>query len=263
MGWSRRVTAGAIVATLVSASAVVPALSASAASPPVNDARRHRQHRAREVHPEHRRRRRQVDGSGRQPDGGRRLVHPGDPDRGRRGRHHRHAQLTSSPSTPPPVRSRRRFAPAVNGEVDAIVPTADGTGVYVGGAFTTAGGVSTRLAEFNLSTGALVTTFNPSLNGQINALALAGSRLFVAGTFTVGQERDPRRAGLAQPDHRRARPVPVDQPDRQPQLRPGRRRRLRPRRRHRHGGLARRHADDRRRQLHQRRRPGQPDRLRA
>ena len=36
MGWSRKVTAGAIVATLVSAAAVVPALSASAASPPVN-----------------------------------------------------------------------------------------------------------------------------------------------------------------------------------------------------------------------------------
>ena len=53
------------------------------------------------------------------------------------------------------------FAPAVNGEVDAIVPTADGTGVYVGGQFTTAGGVTTRLAEFNLSTGARVTAFNP------------------------------------------------------------------------------------------------------
>ena len=44
------------------------------------------------------------------------------------------------------------FAPAVNGEVDSIVPTADGTAVYVGGKFTSAGGVSTRLAEFNLAT---------------------------------------------------------------------------------------------------------------
>ncbi len=76
------------------------------------------------------------------------------------------------------------FVPSVNGEVDAIVPTADGTGVYVGGMFTSAGGVSTRLAEFNLSTGTRVTTFNPSLNGPINALALVGSRLFIAGTFT-------------------------------------------------------------------------------
>ena len=64
------------------------------------------------------------------------------------------------------------FVPSVNGEVDSIVPTADGTGVYVGGEFTTAGGVATRLAEFNLTTGARVTTFNPSLNGPINDMAL-------------------------------------------------------------------------------------------
>jgi PKD repeat protein len=76
------------------------------------------------------------------------------------------------------------FVPLVNGEVDAIVPTADGTGVYVGGTFTTAGGISTRLAEFNLTTGARVAAFNPSLNGQINDMALAGGRLLVAGTFT-------------------------------------------------------------------------------
>jgi PKD repeat protein len=77
------------------------------------------------------------------------------------------------------------FVPVVNGEVDSIVPTADGTGVYVGGQFTTAGGITTRLAEFNLTTGARVTTFNPSLNGQIGAMSLVGGRLFVAGTFTV------------------------------------------------------------------------------
>ena len=76
------------------------------------------------------------------------------------------------------------FVPVVNGEVDSIVPTADGTGVYVGGMFTSAGGVATRLAEFNLTTGARVSTFNPSLNGPINAMALVGTRLFVAGTFT-------------------------------------------------------------------------------
>jgi PKD repeat protein len=76
------------------------------------------------------------------------------------------------------------FVPAVNGEVDSIVPTADGTGVYVGGKFTTADGVATRLAEFNLTTGARVTTFNPSLNGLINAMALVGNRLFIGGTFT-------------------------------------------------------------------------------
>ena len=149
------------------------------------------------------------------------------------------------------------FVPAVNGEVDAIVPTADGTGVYVGGKFTTAGGVSTRLAEFNLTTGARVTTFNPSLNGPINDMALVGNRLFVAGTFT--SVKSVAHDGLVSVNatHRRARPVPDRQPDRPPQLRPGRGRHQRSRRRDRHRGLAGRHPHDRRRQLHQRRRPGE------
>ncbi len=77
------------------------------------------------------------------------------------------------------------FAPTVNDEVDAIVPTADGTGVYVGGMFTNVNGVATRLAELNLSTGALVPAFSTSLNGPINALARVGNRLFVGGTFTT------------------------------------------------------------------------------
>ena len=77
------------------------------------------------------------------------------------------------------------FVPAVNGEVDSIVPTADGTAVYVGGKFTTAGGVSTQLAEFSLSTGALVASFAPALNGRVTDLALLGSHLIVGGTFTT------------------------------------------------------------------------------
>ena len=77
------------------------------------------------------------------------------------------------------------FVPSVGGEVDSIVPTADGTGVYVGGTFTSAGGVSTRLAEFNLTTGARVAAFTPSLNGQIKDMALVNNRLLVGGNFTV------------------------------------------------------------------------------
>jgi PKD repeat protein len=77
------------------------------------------------------------------------------------------------------------FAPSFNGEVDAIVPTADGSAVYVGGTFTSVNGVSTRLSEFNLTTGARIATFNPSFNGQIKDLALVGNRLLVAGNFTT------------------------------------------------------------------------------
>ena len=81
-------------------------------------------------------------------------------------------------------------------------------------------------------------------------MALAGNRLFIAGTFTTVKSLAHRRAGVGQRQHWRHRPVSDDQPDRPPQLRPGRRRAPATRRRHRDRGLAGRHAHDRRRQLH-------------
>ncbi len=184
MGWSRRVTAGAIVATLVSASAVVPALSASAASPPVNSNGVIASSVPAKFTPNI------VDGAVESiVQVGSRIVVGGS-----------FTQVTPTAGAGSGTTVTRNyifafdattgaldtgFVPAVNGEVDSILPTADGTGVYVGGQFTTAGGISTRLAEFNLTTGARVTTFNPSLNGQISAMAMLGGRLFVAGTFTV------------------------------------------------------------------------------
>jgi PKD repeat protein len=84
------------------------------------------------------------------------------------------------------------FLPAVNAEVDAIVPTPDGTGVYVAGRFTTAGGVSTRLALLSTTTGKPVTTFKANVNGAINDLALVGNHVLVGGNFTAigGLTRD-------------------------------------------------------------------------
>ncbi len=79
------------------------------------------------------------------------------------------------------------FVPSVNGEVDSIVPSADGTAVYVGGKFTSAGGISTRLAELSLSNGARVTAFNGTVNGQIRDMALLNGRLLLAGTFTTAK----------------------------------------------------------------------------
>ena len=98
------------------------------------------------------------------------------------------------------------FVPSVNGEVDSIVPTADGTGVYVGGMFTTAGGVSTRLAEFNLTTGARVATFNPSLNGQINDMALSATGCSSPAPSPSVKSASSRRPGVGQRHHRRLDP---------------------------------------------------------
>lgn len=68
--------------------------------------------------------------------------------------------------------------------------------VYVGGQFTSvrppgaASGTGevarTYLAAFNSSTGDLITSFNPTLDGQVNALAVSpdGSTLYAGGSFT-------------------------------------------------------------------------------
>lgn len=69
--------------------------------------------------------------------------------------------------------------------------------VYAGGSFTTArpaGAVAgtyttprSNLLAYNLSTGALITTFAPVLNGQVLTVAAApdGSRIYVGGDFTT------------------------------------------------------------------------------
>src|SRR4051794_9735775 len=80
------------------------------------------------------------------------------------------------------------FKPAVNGEVDAIVPNAAGTAVYVAGRFTTANGKTTRVAELDLASGASTAGFAaPAINAVISDLALDAphDRLFVGGKFTT------------------------------------------------------------------------------
>ena len=132
MGWSRKVTAGAIVATLVSAAAVVPALSASAASPPVNSGGVIANMVPAKFTPNI------VDGAVEaMAQVGNLMVVGGSftkvtPTAGAGAgttvtRNHLFAfnATTGALDT--------GFPPAVNGEVDAIVPTPDGTGVYVGG----------------------------------------------------------------------------------------------------------------------------------
>lgn len=77
--------------------------------------------------------------------------------------------------------------PNVNGTVYAITVGPSGA-VYLGGAFTTVGGVSYRnLVEVDGVTGAPITTFANALrpNKTVRALALSGGSLFVGGAFTT------------------------------------------------------------------------------
>ena len=78
------------------------------------------------------------------------------------------------------------FNPAPNGEVTVVLPAADGTSVYVGGSFTTIGGVTrSRLAKVRVSDGAVLATFNAgSIPAIVKDLRLSNGHLWVAGAFT-------------------------------------------------------------------------------
>jgi PKD repeat protein len=76
------------------------------------------------------------------------------------------------------------FAPVLNNQVRSIQASADGSTIYVSGAFTTVNGVTrNRVAALNATTGALVTAFNPTPNYVVNAIALKGNTLWLGGAF--------------------------------------------------------------------------------
>lgn len=76
--------------------------------------------------------------------------------------------------------------PKVNGTVYALTVTPDGSKLYAGGDFTSVKGVNrSHAAGFDLTkAGSPVFTFNPSLNGQVRALAATDTTLYIGGLFT-------------------------------------------------------------------------------
>ena len=75
--------------------------------------------------------------------------------------------------------------PGASDVVRALEPSADGTGVYVGGSFTTVGGVAqARLALVSLTTGKVTTAFAARPASTVLALERVGSRLFLGGYFS-------------------------------------------------------------------------------
>lgn len=76
--------------------------------------------------------------------------------------------------------------PNSNGEVRVLEGSADGSTVYVGGAFTSIGGVAkSRLAAVTVPTGAVVTGFTANAAATVTALELSGPTLYVGGYFTT------------------------------------------------------------------------------
>ncbi|MEX0753536.1 MAG: hypothetical protein WD556_00255, partial [Actinomycetota bacterium] len=79
------------------------------------------------------------------------------------------------------------FNPTLDGPVNALAASSDGTSIFAGGKFTQAGGQTrTRVAKFSATTGALVNAFaDPVINKlEVYALAVTGNKLFVGGGFT-------------------------------------------------------------------------------
>lgn len=75
-------------------------------------------------------------------------------------------------------------APAVNGQVDTIAFTPDCASAYIGGIFTSVGGVAVKdIAKISTATGALDPTFGHKASNEVSALVLAGSHLLVGGRF--------------------------------------------------------------------------------
>jgi hypothetical protein len=88
------------------------------------------------------------------------------------------------------------FAPVLDGQVDALQAAADGTSVYVAGMFRTVNGTQRAwLAQVDVATGALVTTFSALLDGRVSDLDLRSGTLYAIGWFSTAHGL--ARGGLA------------------------------------------------------------------
>ena len=81
--------------------------------------------------------------------------------------------------------------PETNGSVFAIAQS--GNTVYVGGSFTSIGGVARyRLAAFDVTTGVVDPAWNPNMTSTVWALAVANGKVYAGGGLSVGE-----RVGIA------------------------------------------------------------------
>lgn len=77
------------------------------------------------------------------------------------------------------------FAPSLNSTVRDIEVSPDGSRVYVAGSFTTANGQNRyRIAAYDTATGNLITSFAPSTNASITAIAVTNTVVYVGGWFS-------------------------------------------------------------------------------
>ena len=94
------------------------------------------------------------------------------------------------------------FNPDLNGQAYAVAAAPDGSRIYLGGEFTTVGGVArSRLAAVDPTSGALVSGFAARTDGTVRALAATAGTVFVGGSFSaVNGTARPRLAAVRASD---------------------------------------------------------------
>ena len=94
------------------------------------------------------------------------------------------------------------FQPSFNGGVRDIASSADGSVLYVGGAFTVVNGVTQRrLVALDPSTGATLGSFGVDITGSVNAVAVAADGdVLVGGTFQSANGETRSRLARFDPD---------------------------------------------------------------
>jgi uncharacterized membrane protein YeaQ/YmgE (transglycosylase-associated protein family) len=76
------------------------------------------------------------------------------------------------------------FTPVLNGQVYAVAASADGSRIFIGGDFTTVNGVTrNRIAAFDTATGALVSTWKPSVSYRVKTISVSGGTVYFGGSF--------------------------------------------------------------------------------
>ena len=79
------------------------------------------------------------------------------------------------------------FVPTVNGVVNKVLATGDGSSVYIAGAFTTVNGQTrNKVARLNVSNGSIVGSFTaPAINGVVTDMVMPQARdyLYISGAF--------------------------------------------------------------------------------
>ncbi|WP_426623161.1 PKD domain-containing protein [Leifsonia sp. McL0607] len=73
----------------------------------------------------------------------------------------------------------------LNAQALAVAATPDGSRVYVGGDFTTAGGGNYyRIVAFSTATGQIISSFRPIMASEVRALAVTNTAVYAGGTFS-------------------------------------------------------------------------------